>query len=73
MAKGKGTPAEIPDRPDPLMTTDQVAVFWSCSVQAVRDWRSMGIGPAYTRTPGGSVRYRKSDVLADYEARTVRH
>ena len=55
------------------ITTDDVAQIFGVTVQAVRDWRHLQVGPAYFRTPGGQVRYTRSAVNAWIDAHRSRH
>lgn len=74
MARARRTPQKTrDDRPERVITTEHVAQLYGVTAQAVADWRHLGIGPDYFRTPGGNVRYLESVVLADLEKRTVRH
>lgn len=63
------TPPPRPDwRPaDLLLTEDQLADRWQCSVKKLQNDRLTGRGPNYVKL-GRSVRYRFSDVLAYEEA-----
>lgn len=54
----------------------EAAMLLSASPQTLRNWRSMGRGPAYCKPSGRMVRYRVQDLLdfmalgrVDHEAR----
>lgn len=55
--------AKSDDR-EQMMTTADVASRFAVSVSTVERWRFEGRGPQAVRLPTGSVRYRRSDVLA---------
>ena len=52
---------------DPLLTGREAAAMARVSEKTLANWRSLGIGPSYTKLSpgrGGRIRYRRSDVLA---------
>jgi predicted DNA-binding transcriptional regulator AlpA len=51
---------EIPD--DQLVSTPQLAVLMSVSVQTLELWRTLGEGPKYKKLSPRCVRYQMSDV-----------
>ena len=53
----------IPEHTEELMTEKEVAQFLKVSVNTLRNYRSLGIGPLFVKL-GRSVRYRMADVLA---------
>ena len=55
---------ELPD----IATRRQVAEFTQTSVPTLARWAALGMGPKSIRLGGGSVRYRREDVLAWIEA-----
>jgi hypothetical protein len=58
--------------PNTLLTVQELAAWWGCSVSALNKGRLTGIGPRYVKLLGGNaVRYRVSDCLAYIAARTV--
>lgn len=46
---------------DPLGTSEEVAVYLRKSPKTLRNWRSLGVGPAWHKTVG-TVMYRWCDV-----------
>lgn len=56
------TPPSDPD--DRYVTTRGAAAFIGYSQGTLRNWRSQGRGPAWTRAPGGTVRYLVADLRA---------
>lgn len=52
-------------------TREQAAVFLALQPQTLAAWTSRGEGPPYIKV-GRSVRYRKSDIEAWLESRTIR-
>lgn len=60
MARKSSTPPT-----DPL-TPEQLASRWEnqVSLGTLRNWRSLGRGPAFQKVRGGRVLYRRADVLA---------
>lgn len=51
----------------PILTEQELADFYRKSLVAVRKARFLGKGPKFLRI-GGSIRYRRADVLADLES-----
>jgi excisionase family DNA binding protein len=51
-----------------LLTPDEVAQKLQVHPNTLANWRSKGVGPAYTRV-GGAVRYSEEAVLAYVSAR----
>lgn len=58
---------------DQLMDEKQAADLLCYSVRALQNWRCRGGGPKYVKVSARSVRYRRRDLLAWIEARTVAH
>jgi hypothetical protein len=57
---------------DPLMTPEETSAFLNdVATNTLAVWRCKGFGPPFVRV-GRLIRYRKADVLAFLEARTVR-
>lgn len=56
---------------DPLAKPEEVATYLRKNVRTLANWRSLGIGPPYTKTSDGSVRYRWADVDKWLNARNV--
>lgn len=52
-----------------FLTEQEVAEFFSISVDSLRSWRKSGTGPAYYKV-GGSIRYRLED-LEDFAVRVA--
>ncbi|AXK45493.1 helix-turn-helix transcriptional regulator [Brachybacterium saurashtrense] len=46
------------------LSTDQAAQYLGYREGTLRVWRAKDQGPAYTRTPSGSIRYRIEDLEA---------
>lgn len=46
------------------LSTDQAAQYLGYREGTLRVWRSKDEGPAYKRTPSGSIRYRIEDLEA---------
>lgn len=59
--------------PDQLMTETEAAEVLCYSVRALQNWRHRGGGPRFVKVSSRSVRYRRSDLLAWIEAKTVAH
>ena len=58
---------------NPLLTRTEAAEYLNVKPQTLAVWVHRGVpGPAYVKV-GRSVRYRKSDLDAWIESRTVRH
>jgi predicted DNA-binding transcriptional regulator AlpA len=58
--------------PDDLLTTRQVAEWFSCSKEWLEIGRSKGYGPPFKRLGPKRVRYSRSDVLQWLKERTHR-
>lgn len=54
---------------DRFLSTAQAAEFTGFSPDTLRTWRSRGRGPAWSKAPGGSIRYRLADLRAYVTAR----
>ncbi|MGB0497542.1 MAG: helix-turn-helix transcriptional regulator [Rubricella sp.] len=59
--------------PDRLLDEKEAADLLCYSVRALQNWRHRGGGPRYVRVSARSIRYRRRDLLAWIEARTVAH
>lgn len=46
------------------MTTREIAARYRIAVGTLENWRSMGIGPSFVKTPTGRILYRASVVEA---------
>jgi predicted DNA-binding transcriptional regulator AlpA len=57
-------------KPEPLMTTPEVAEFLHVSEKTLVDWRYKSTGPVFIRF-GGKVRYRPADLRAWLQAHEV--
>lgn len=55
---------------DVLLTDEELAAMLKISLSMVQKWRVLGKGPAFIKIPGGSVRYRRSEVEAWLDAST---
>ena len=65
---------ELPaDHLDQLMDERAAADILCYSVRALQNWRHRGGGPHFVKVSARSVRYRKRDLLAWIEDRTVKH
>jgi hypothetical protein len=49
--------------PDDLLTTEEVAAWFNCSVQWLEIGRCEGYGPPFKKLSPKMVRYKRSDVL----------
>lgn len=58
---------------DRLMDEREAASILCYSVRALQNWRCRGGGPKFIKVSARSVRYRRSDLVAWIEARTVAH
>lgn len=56
-----------------LLTTEELAAWLAVHAVTVKRWRRDGEGPPTTWVGVGSVRYRKSDVLAWLQERAEAH
>lgn len=56
---------------DTLIDEKEAASMVCYSVRALQNWRHRGGGPAFVKVSARSVRYRRRDILAWIEARTV--
>lgn len=56
---------------DQLMNERAAADLLCYTVRALQNWRHRGGGPQFIKVSARSVRYRKRDLLAWVEARTV--
>jgi predicted DNA-binding transcriptional regulator AlpA len=56
-----------------FLNPKQVQAEYGFSPQTLNNWRWMGIGPAYIKTPGksGRIKYRRSAIEAWLDERTV--
>lgn len=59
--------------PDPCSLVDEreAASILCYSVRALQNWRHRGGGPDFVRVSSRSIRYRRSDLAAWIEQRTV--
>ena len=57
-------------QPQPLATTEAVAVFLDVPKHTLEQWRSQGKGPTYVKV-GRHVRYRMADVEKWLNEQTV--
>jgi excisionase family DNA binding protein len=53
-------------RNDEYLRTKQVAAMLNATIESVRAWHKQGLLPA-VRTPGGHLRFRRSDVVKFYQ------
>ncbi|MBD3676960.1 MAG: helix-turn-helix domain-containing protein [Rhodobacteraceae bacterium] len=56
---------------DRLVNEHEAADMLCYSVRALQNWRCRGGGPKFIKVSGRSVRYRRRDLLAWIEERTV--
>lgn len=56
---------------DALIDEKEAASMVCYSVRALQNWRHRGGGPAFVKVSARSVRYRRRDILAWIDARTV--
>lgn len=56
---------------DRLVDEREAADLLCYSVRALQNWRHRGGGPLYIKVSARSVRYRRRDLLAWIDARTV--
>ena len=56
---------------DSLIDERKAADILCYSVRALQNWRCRGGGPRFIKVSGRSVRYRRRDLLAWIEERTV--
>jgi predicted DNA-binding transcriptional regulator AlpA len=61
-----------PDYLDRLLTEIEAADFLGYTIRALQNWRLRGGGPPFIRISGRSVRYRRRDLIAWIESRSVR-
>lgn len=59
------------DHLDQLLDERGAADILCYSVRALQNWRYRGGGPRFVKVSGRSVRYRRRDLLAWIDARTV--
>ncbi|MFJ2737659.1 MULTISPECIES: helix-turn-helix transcriptional regulator [unclassified Streptomyces] len=60
--------------PDERLTAREASALARVSEKTLANWRSLGIGPPYTKLSpgrGGRIRYRRCDVLAWLAEREV--
>lgn len=57
--------------PDSLVNEKEAASILCYSVRALQNWRHRGGGPRFVKVSSRSVRYRRSDLLAWIEERTI--
>ena len=57
---------------DCLVNEHEAADMLCYTVRALQNWRCRGGGPKFVKVSGRSVRYRRRDLLAWIEERTVR-
>jgi predicted DNA-binding transcriptional regulator AlpA len=62
-SEGGAVVRSIDDLPE-LSKRAELAEFTGTSIPTLARWAVEGVGPRVTRLGGGSVRYRKRDVLA---------
>lgn len=62
---------ETNDHLDQLLDERGAADILCYSVRALQNWRYRGGGPRFVKVSGRSVRYRRRDLLAWIDARTV--
>lgn len=56
---------------DRLMDEREASDLLCYSVRALQNWRHRGGGPRFVKVSGRSVRYRRRDLLAWIEERTI--
>ncbi len=56
---------------DQLMNEREAAGMLCYSVRALQNWRHRGGGPKFVKVSARSVRYRRRDLLAWIDARTI--
>lgn len=56
---------------DPLLNPTEAATYLGLAVHTLRVWRTRGEGPTYIKV-GAAVRYRRTDLDAWLDSRTVR-
>lgn len=61
-----------PQDPDALLTEQQAATLLGVSVRGLQGWRLRGGGPSFVKC-GRLVRYRRRDLTAWMDSRTVSH
>lgn len=54
-----------------LLTPEEVADLLRIEARTLRSWRASRTGPAYIKINEGMILYRRADVLAFLEDRTV--
>lgn len=62
-----------PEYLDRLINEYEAADFLGYSVRALQNWRVRGGGPRFVKVSSRSVRYRRRDLLAWVELKTVEH
>ncbi len=67
------TYTEHPTDLDRLMDEREAANLLCYSIRALQNWRYRGGGPLFVKVSGRSVRYRRRDLLAWIDERTVAH
>lgn len=58
---------------DQLLNENDAAAFLSYSVRALQNWRVRGGGPRFVKVSARSIRYRRCDLIAWIDGRTVSH
>ncbi|MBX3161188.1 MAG: helix-turn-helix domain-containing protein [Deltaproteobacteria bacterium] len=61
----------MPTDPDAGLTREQAGVLLGVSAVTLDQWRYAGKGPVFFRVGTRGVRYRRADVVAYRDARTV--
>lgn len=56
---------------DQILNEKQAAMYLNMSVKALQAWRFYGKGPRYSKILGRSIRYRKVDLDAFFEATMI--
>lgn len=62
-----------PDYLDRMINEHEAAEFLGYSVRALQNWRVRGGGPRFVKVSSRSIRYRRRDLIAWVELKTVEH
>jgi len=56
-----------------LLFESEAARMLAVSPRTLRNWRTLGNGPAYIKISGRCIRYRHADLIEFVDARSRRH
>lgn len=59
--------------PNALVNEKEAASILCYSVRALQNWRHRGGGPRFVKVSSRSVRYRRADLMAWIDERTIAH